>query len=97
MRSILKALGLTIWGLIAFGLVAIFIFVGYEIALKYRATSGSVDTERAASNQGRLSLPGPSVGNVRKAVRAVRNMRAAPIAVSEGTIALQMADTRGLR
>jgi tetratricopeptide (TPR) repeat protein len=33
----LKALGLTIWGLIALGLLAIFIFVGYEVALKYRA------------------------------------------------------------
>lgn len=36
MGSVLKALGLTIWGLIALGLLAIFIFVGYEIALKYR-------------------------------------------------------------
>jgi len=61
-RSILKALGLTIWGVIAIGLLAIFIFVGYEAALKYRASSGPVDTEKAASNQGRLSLPGPSVG-----------------------------------
>jgi tetratricopeptide (TPR) repeat protein len=61
-RSILKALGLTIWGLVAFGLVAIFIFVGYEVALKYRATSSSVDTAKAANNQGRLSLSGPSVG-----------------------------------
>jgi tetratricopeptide (TPR) repeat protein len=60
-RSILKALGLTIWGLIAFGLVAIFIFVGYEVALKYRATSDSVDTEKEANNQASSSLSGPSV------------------------------------
>jgi tetratricopeptide (TPR) repeat protein len=45
--SLLKALGLTIWGLIAFGLVAIFIFVGYQAALKFRSPSTSaVDTHR---------------------------------------------------
>jgi hypothetical protein len=32
MGSMLKALGLTIWGLIAFGLLVVFIFVGYEAA-----------------------------------------------------------------
>jgi hypothetical protein len=32
MGSLLKALGLTIWGLIAVGLLAIFIFVGYQAA-----------------------------------------------------------------
>lgn len=37
MRSLLKALGLTIWGLIAFGLIAIFIFVGYQAALRFRS------------------------------------------------------------
>ena len=47
MGSILKALGLTIWGLIGFGLLAIFIFVGYEAALKYRASSGSIVNESA--------------------------------------------------
>lgn len=36
MGSWLKALGLTIWGLIGLGLLAVFIFVGYEAALKYR-------------------------------------------------------------
>lgn len=39
MGSLLKALGLTIWGLVAFGLLAIFIFVGYEAALKFRGPS----------------------------------------------------------
>jgi tetratricopeptide (TPR) repeat protein len=39
--SILKALGLTIWGLIGIGLLAIFMIVGYEAALKHRASSDS--------------------------------------------------------
>ncbi|MGO9931823.1 MAG: tetratricopeptide repeat protein [Steroidobacteraceae bacterium] len=43
MGSILKALGLTIWGLIGLGLLAIFMFVGYEAALKYRVSSNSAD------------------------------------------------------
>ena len=42
MGSLLKALGLTIWGLIAFGLLAIFIFVGYQAALKFRGSSTPV-------------------------------------------------------
>jgi tetratricopeptide (TPR) repeat protein len=42
LRSLLKALGLTIWGLIAFGLLAIFIFVGYQAALKFRSSSNPV-------------------------------------------------------
>jgi tetratricopeptide (TPR) repeat protein len=49
--SFLKALGLTIWGLIGFGLLAIFIFVGYEAALKYRASSSSSVNESAPSDQ----------------------------------------------
>jgi tetratricopeptide (TPR) repeat protein len=40
--SLLKALGVTIWGLIAFGLLAIFVFVGYQAALKFRSPSTSV-------------------------------------------------------
>jgi hypothetical protein len=49
MGSMLKALGLTIWGLIAFGLLVVFIFVGYEAALKYRSSSGSgVDASTAS-------------------------------------------------
>ena len=61
MGSILKALGLTIWGLIGFGLLAIFIFVGYEVALKYRASSGSM--ENATNGQLKQSQLGPSGGN----------------------------------
>jgi hypothetical protein len=58
--SILKALGLTIWGLIGFGLLAIFIFVGYEGALKYRASSGSIVNENATNDQLKQSQVGPS-------------------------------------
>jgi len=60
--SILKALGLTIWGLIGFGLLAIFIFVGYEAALKYRASSGSMVNESATNDQPKESQLGPSGG-----------------------------------
>jgi tetratricopeptide (TPR) repeat protein len=61
--SILKALGLTIWGLIGFGLLAIFIFVGYEAALKYRASSGSTVNESATNDRLKRSQLGPSGGN----------------------------------
>jgi tetratricopeptide (TPR) repeat protein len=37
--ALLKALGMTIWGLIAFGLLAIFIFVGYEAAMRFRSSA----------------------------------------------------------
>jgi tetratricopeptide (TPR) repeat protein len=60
--SILKALGLTIWGLIGLGLLAIFIFVGYEAALKYRASSGSVVNENATNDQLKQSQVGSSGG-----------------------------------
>ena len=47
MGLLLKALGITIWGLIAVGLLAIFIFVGYQAALKVRSHSTSVaDTHK---------------------------------------------------
>jgi tetratricopeptide (TPR) repeat protein len=60
--SILKALGLTIWGLIGFGLLAIFIFVGYEAALKYRASSGSMVNQNAPNDQLKQSQFGPTDG-----------------------------------
>jgi tetratricopeptide (TPR) repeat protein len=62
MGSILKALGLTIWGLIGLGLLAIFIFVGYETALKYRASSASMVNESATNEQPTQSQLGPSGG-----------------------------------
>jgi tetratricopeptide (TPR) repeat protein len=60
--SILKALGLTIWGLIGFGLLAIFLFVGYEAALKHRASSSSTVNESATNDQLKQSQLGPSGG-----------------------------------
>jgi hypothetical protein len=43
-------------------LLVVFMFVGYEAALKYRASSGSVVDASTASRQSREALPGPSVG-----------------------------------
>jgi tetratricopeptide (TPR) repeat protein len=58
--SLLKALGLTIWGLIGFGLLVIFLFVGYEAALRYRASSGSIVNESATNGPAKSSQLGPS-------------------------------------
>ena len=49
--SLLKALGLTIWGLIAFGLLALFIFVGYEAALKYRSSEATPEKTTSSVRQ----------------------------------------------
>jgi hypothetical protein len=50
--AMLKALGLTMWGLIAFGLLIVFFFVGYQAALKYRLSSAPVVD---------ASLPSPKI------------------------------------
>jgi tetratricopeptide (TPR) repeat protein len=68
---LLKALGLTIWGLVALGLLAVFIFVGYQAALKFRSpdpmadtpdknvqASGNPDLARVDGNAGALTIPG---------------------------------------
>jgi len=60
--SILKALGLTIWGLVAIGLLAIFIFVGYETAIRYRTSSGTLVDERTTNDQSRSGQLGSSGG-----------------------------------
>ncbi len=60
--SIFKALGLTIWGLIAFGLLAIFIFVGYQAALRHRASSAPMVDERTNDRSGQLG-PSGKVGS----------------------------------
>ena len=82
MGSILKALGLTIWGLIGFGLLTIFIFVGYEAALKYRASSGSMVNENVTNDQLKQLQVGPSgsIGAIAPADRThgVRNTPAPP-------------------
>jgi tetratricopeptide (TPR) repeat protein len=60
--SILKALGMTIWGLIGFGLLAIFIFVGYEAAIRYHTSRSSTVNESATNGQLKQSQPGPPGG-----------------------------------
>ena len=64
MGSILKALGLTIWGLIGLGLLAIFMFVGYEAALEYRASSNTAheNTANAELKPRPSGGPAPSAG-----------------------------------
>jgi tetratricopeptide (TPR) repeat protein len=39
LSTLLKALGLTVWGLIAFGLLILFVLVGYQAATKFRSPS----------------------------------------------------------
>ena len=51
MGSILKALGLTIWGLVAIGLLAIFVFVGYEAAIRHRPSSGTLVDESTSNDR----------------------------------------------
>jgi tetratricopeptide (TPR) repeat protein len=56
--SILKALGLTIWGLIGFGLLVVFIFVGYQAALKFRSSGGwAVESGAAPSASNVAAAP----------------------------------------
>ena len=52
MRSILNAVGLTIWGLITVSLAALFLFVGYQAAVRHRlagAQSGPIPPAAAGS------------------------------------------------
>jgi tetratricopeptide (TPR) repeat protein len=76
MGSMLKALGLTIWGLIAFGLLVTFTFVGYEAALKHRASSVSAVESSTASPQSTEVLRDTSAGS--ETVKAAAPMPAAP-------------------
>ncbi len=46
MQSILKALGVTIWGLVGFGLVIVLVVVGYRTALNHRIVENSVVDRR---------------------------------------------------
>jgi hypothetical protein len=61
-RSILKALGLTIWGLVAIGLLAMFVFVGYEAAIRHRASSDVLVDESTSSDRFERGQLGPSGG-----------------------------------
>ena len=71
MGPLLKALGMTIWGLVALGLLAVFIFVGYEAAVKFRSpgapvaaisdknaeSNGQPDLGHFDGNAGTLTIP----------------------------------------
>jgi hypothetical protein len=59
-RALLKALGLTIWGLIAIGLLSIFVFVGYEAAIKLRAVSGTLVDDSSSRDPSERGQLGPS-------------------------------------
>jgi hypothetical protein len=57
-RTLLKALGLTIWGLIAFGLLILFVFVGYQAAMKFRSpgVSAANTPNKSGQTDGGLSV-----------------------------------------
>jgi hypothetical protein len=57
----LKALGLTMWGVIAFGLLIVFIFVGYQAALKYHPSSAPV-VDASAPSPTMEAQPSPAGG-----------------------------------
>jgi hypothetical protein len=63
-ESILNALGLAIWGLIGFGLLVLFIVVGYHVALKIRSTDGLALESEAASHQSNGESMEPPVSRV---------------------------------
>jgi tetratricopeptide (TPR) repeat protein len=68
--SILKALGLTIWGLIGFGLLVVFIFVGYQAALKFSSSGGWAVDSGAAVRQSNAKSMAPSSSTVAAAPAA---------------------------
>ena len=51
MRSILKALGLTIWGAIAILLSVVFIIVAFQVAMKYRASRSAFDLDKSLNDE----------------------------------------------
>jgi tetratricopeptide (TPR) repeat protein len=63
-RSILKALGLTIWGAIAILLSVIFIIAAFQVATRYRDHRSALDFERSLNDGSAQSQPESSVGSV---------------------------------
>jgi tetratricopeptide (TPR) repeat protein len=59
--AMLKALGLTIWGLIALGLLALFLVVGYQTALKLRSSGILVADTQSKNDEssGSVAFTGP--------------------------------------
>jgi tetratricopeptide (TPR) repeat protein len=70
-RSILKALGLTIWGAIAILLSVIFIIVAFQVAMKYRASRSALDLENELNSQTRQAQVAESAGSVALPDRAL--------------------------
>jgi tetratricopeptide (TPR) repeat protein len=54
--SVLKALGLMIWGLIALGLLALFVLVGYRAAVKFRGPSVPIVDTQSTNDQSNAGL-----------------------------------------
>jgi tetratricopeptide (TPR) repeat protein len=63
-RSILKALGLTIWGAIAVLSSVIFIIVAFQVAMKYHASRSAFDFDKSLNDESTQSQPESSVGSV---------------------------------
>jgi tetratricopeptide (TPR) repeat protein len=78
--SLLKALGLTIWGLTALGLAAVFIFVGYQAALKYRSATAAMN---AASAVHPLEAASPSLARSDPAMMAAAPKEGSSSAAAE--------------
>jgi tetratricopeptide (TPR) repeat protein len=70
-RSILKALGMTIWGSAAVLLSVIFIIVAFQVAMKYRASRDALDVDRSLSEESTRSQAGTLVGSVALPERAL--------------------------
>jgi tetratricopeptide (TPR) repeat protein len=51
LSAVLKAMGLTLWGLIAFGLLTVFLFVGYQAAIRLRSPNHPVADIRDVNGQ----------------------------------------------
>jgi tetratricopeptide (TPR) repeat protein len=63
-RSILKALGLTIWGAIAVLFSVVFIIVAFQVVMKYRASRSALDLEKELNSQSRQSEVEESAASV---------------------------------
>jgi tetratricopeptide (TPR) repeat protein len=63
-RSILKALGLTIWGAIAILLSVIFIIVAFQVVMKYRASRSALELENESNSQASQSQPADLAASV---------------------------------
>jgi tetratricopeptide (TPR) repeat protein len=51
LRTLIKALGLTVWGLVAFGLLILFVLVGYQAALRFRSPNAQATSTRNMSGE----------------------------------------------